>query len=51
MKIKKATDKTDDIDTDLITVNNLFSHLIKEISVTKYGNDKHLILTFSASEI
>ena len=47
MKIKNATNETDDIDTDLITVNNFFAHLIKEISVTKYGNDKQLIPTFS----
>ena len=51
MKIKKATDKTDDIDTDLITVNNFFNHLIKEISVTKYGNDKQLMPIFSPYEI
>ena len=46
-KISKATDETDDIDTSLITVNNVFAHLITEISVTKYGNDKNLIPTFS----
>ena len=51
MKIKKATDKDADIDSDLITVNNLFAHSIKEISVTNYGNDKQLIPTFSPYEI
>ena len=51
MKIKKATDKDADIDSDLITVNNLFAHLIKEISVTRYGNDKQRIPTFSPYEI
>ena len=51
MKIKKATDKDADIYNDLITVNNLFAHLIKEISVTNYGNDKQLIPTFSSYEI
>ena len=30
MKIKKATNETNDIDTDLITVNNFIAHLIKE---------------------
>ena len=40
MKIKKATNEATDIDGDLITVNNFFAHLIKEISVTKYGSDK-----------
>ena len=33
-----------DIDTDLITGNNFFAHLIKEISITRYGHDKQLIL-------
>ena len=51
MKIKKATDETNDTDTDLITVNNFFAHLIKEISVTKYGNSKQLIPTLSPYEI
>ena len=50
MKIKKATDKTDDIDTDLIT-KHFLSHLIKQISVTKYGNNKQLVPTFSPYEI
>ena len=51
MKIKNATDETDDINTDLITVSNFFAHLIKEISVTKCGNDNQLISTFSPYEI
>ena len=34
-----------------ITVDNFFAHLIKEISITKYGNDKELIPTFSPYEI
>ena len=51
MKIKKATDKDADIDNDLITVNIFFAHLIKETSVTIYGNDKQLIPAFSPYEI
>ena len=43
MKIKKSTNSSSDIDGDLITVNNFFAHLIKEISVTKYGSDIELI--------
>ena len=39
------------MDTDLITVNNFFAHVIKEKSVTKYGNDKDLITTFLPYEI
>ena len=51
MKIKKSTNNDADIDTDLITVNNFFANLIKEISITRYGNDKQLMLTFSSYEI
>ena len=47
MKIKKSSNESSDIDADLITVNNFFSHLIKEISVTRYDNDKQFISTFS----
>ena len=50
MKIKKTSNEALDID-DLITVNNFFTHLIKEISVTKYGSGKELIPTFSCYEI
>ena len=35
----------------MITINNFFAHLIKEISITKYGNDKQLIPTSSRYEI
>ena len=34
------------IDTDLITVNNFFAHLIKEINITKCGNDRQFVPTF-----
>ena len=51
MKIKQKSDKDSDIDADLITVNNLFAHFIKEISLTRYGNDKQLMSTFSPYEI
>ena len=51
MKIKQKRDEDNDIDADLITVNNFFAHLVKEISVTRYGNDKQLMLTFSPYEI
>ena len=39
-KIRKATDDDTDIDTDFITVNNVFAHLIKEINITKHANDR-----------
>ena len=51
MKIKQKSDEDNDIDADLITVNNFFAHVVKEISVTRYGNDKHLMPTFSTYEI
>ena len=51
MKIKKSTNEANNIDGDLITVNNFFAHLIKEISITKYGSDIELIPTFSPYEI
>ena len=37
MKILKSSDEDSDIDTDLITVNNFIAHLVKEISITRYG--------------
>ena len=49
MKIKKLSDPTTAIDPT--TVNIFFVHLVKEISITKYGNDKQLIPTFSPYEI
>ena len=51
MKVKKSSDKDDDIDADLITVNNFFAYLIEEINMTRYGNDKQLIPTSSPFEI
>ena len=51
IKIRKSSNESSDIDTDMITVNNFFAHLIKEISITKYGSDKELIPTFSPNEI
>ena len=50
-KIKKKSNNSSDIDSDLITVNNFFAHWIKEISITKYGSDKELSLTFSPWEV
>ena len=51
MKIKQLSNEANDLDSNLITVNNFFAHLIKEIGVTKYGNVKQLIPTFSPYEI
>ena len=35
----------------MLTVNNFFAHIIKEICITKYGSDKELIPTFPLYEI
>ena len=51
IKIRKCTNKANDIDDDLRTVNNFFPHFIKEISVTRYGNNKQLMPTYSPYEI
>ena len=48
---KKETNEDADIDTDLIPVNIFFAHLIKEINITMYGNDKQLMQTFPPYEI
>ena len=50
-KILKSRNEASNIDTDLITVNNIFPHLIKEISITRFGYNKQLIPTFSPYEI
>ena len=51
MKTKKGIDMFADIDSDMITVNNFFGHLVKEISITRYEHDKQLTPTFSTYEI
>ena len=51
IKIKKLSNKASGTDGDLITVNKFFSHLIKEISITKYGSKKELIPMFSSYKI
>ena len=30
----------DDVDPDMITMNNVFGHLVKEISITRYGHNR-----------
>ena len=41
MKIKQKSDEGNDIDADLITFIILFAHLVREISLKRYRNDKH----------
>ena len=51
MKIKQLSNEANDIESDLVTANNFFPHLMKEIGVTRYGNDKKPIQTFSPHQI
>ena len=51
IKIRKKSSSTADIDTDLIPVNNLFAHWVKEVSITKYGSNKELRATFMPWEV
>ena len=46
MKIKSAADNNNDIAADVITVNNFFAHLIKEIDTKRYGDIPILPLTY-----
>ena len=39
MKIKLAADNNNDIAAGVISVNNFFAHLIKEIDIKRYGDD------------
>ena len=48
---KKNINHNLDIDYDLITVNIFFAHFVKQVSVTKYDNEKELIPTFPPYEI
>lgn len=49
MKIKKSSNRANDI--DLIIINKFFGLLVKDISITRYRNDKQLIPTSSPYEI
>lgn len=46
MEATGATNDSNDISTDLIPVTNFCCQLIKEISITKYRNNKHLMSIF-----
>ena len=53
IKIKKKSKSNinSDIDREMITVNNVFAHWVKEVSVTKYGSDKELPPAFNPTII
>ena len=48
---KKNSSESSDTYADLITMNSFFGNLMKETSITRYGNDKQLIPKFSPYEI
>ena len=51
IKFLKKSDINADIGVDLITVNNLFAHWIKEIRITQYGTNKELTPATTPQEI
>ena len=50
-KLKGKSNKAQGTDDDLITVNNIFPHLVKEISITKYDSDKRIDSSIFSHEI
>ena len=48
---KKSSNESSNIDAELITMNSFFGNLMKETSITMYGNDKQLIPKLSPYEI
>ena len=46
MEVTGATNESNGISTDLIPVTNFCFQLIKEISITKYRNNKHHMSSF-----
>ena len=44
IKIKLAADNDKDITADVITVNNFYTHWIKEINIKRYGVDIPILL-------
>ena len=52
LRLRKLTKAAANLrNATLITVNNIFSHWIKEIHITKYGTNKQLIPTTTSHEI
>ena len=43
--IKKATDKTIDIDATMTVVNNFFAHWLKEVNIKRYSDEKCILPT------
>ena len=48
LQIKKSTNTDADIDDDFMTVNNFFTHFIKEIDIRRYGDDIRILPTKTA---
>ena len=51
IKFKKETNVVLNLENDVITVNNFFTHWIKEINITKFSTTKSLIPTSTPMKI
>ena len=51
LQIKKSTNINDNIDDDFMTVNNFFTHFIKEIDIRRYGDDIRILPTNNTVDI
>ena len=51
LKIKKGTNEANNIDATVITINNFFTHWIKEIDIKKLGDDAPILPTTNTVEI
>ena len=51
MKIKKSSNVANNLNATDITVNNFFSHLIKEIDIKRLGDDTPILPTTNTVEI
>ena len=51
LQIKKSTNTNDNIDDDFMTVNNFFTHFIKEIDIRRYGDDIRILPTNNTVDI
>ena len=51
IRFRKLTTADQNLNPNLVPVNNLFAHWIKEIDITKCGTNKNLITTTTSQEV
>ena len=51
IQFTKKTNKTMQMDADLITVNNFFGHWIKDIDIRLYSDDTGISLTNNSVDV